>query len=85
VRRHEFDVWSFVPGALLAAFGLAVLLAGVDVTEWSWSWVWPVPFVLAGVLLLLSARRREPAAAPSPPPPPPDDSTEGLPRSDGRA
>jgi hypothetical protein len=84
MRTHRFDPWSFVPGALLAAFGLAVLTSGVDVTDWNLSWVWPVPFIAAGLLILLSARRRAPReplpvheaeapAEPTEPIPPPEE------------
>ena len=61
MRRHRFDIWSFVPGLALSAFGLVVLLGGVDVTDWNFSWAAPAVFILAGLALLLGARnRREP-------------------------
>jgi hypothetical protein len=78
MNRHRFDPWSFLLGALLAAFALIVLVGGVDVTEWNLSWVWPVPFILAGVLMLLSARRRSPEELPSAPTPAGDEHTDPI-------
>jgi cytochrome c-type biogenesis protein CcmH/NrfF len=61
MRRHDFDPWSFVPGILLVAFALVVLVGGVDVTGWNLSWVGPAVLIAAGVTLLVAARgRREP-------------------------
>jgi membrane protein implicated in regulation of membrane protease activity len=71
--RHEFDPWSFVPGLVLGAFGLVVLVGGVDVTGWNFSWVGPAVLIVGGLALLLGSRRRrdalEPATAAPPPPP----------------
>jgi peptidoglycan/LPS O-acetylase OafA/YrhL len=64
MRRHAFDPWSFVPGIVLAAFALVVLIGGVDVTGWNFSWAGPAVLIVLGLALLVGSRgKREPRAA----------------------
>jgi membrane protein implicated in regulation of membrane protease activity len=58
MRPHPFDPWSFVPGVVLGAFALVVLVGGVDVTGWNFSWAAPAVFIAAGLALLLGSRER---------------------------
>lgn len=58
MKRHPFDVLSFVAGALFLAAGIGFLTAGDDVID-NARWLWPVLLVGLGVAGVVSALRRE--------------------------
>lgn len=59
MKRHRFDIFSFVSGLVFAGLGAAYLI-----NDGSWRfdagpWVWPVILVLGGAVVLLSTIRDE--------------------------
>ena len=57
MRRHSFDIFSFVFGLLFVALGLAYL---VNDGRWRFDagpWVWPVVLLVGGAVVLLSTLR----------------------------
>ncbi len=59
MRRHPFDIFSFVFGLVFVALGLAYL---VNDGRWRFDagpWVWPVVLLVGGAIVLLSTLRDE--------------------------
>jgi hypothetical protein len=57
MRRHSFDIFSFVFGLVFVALGLAYL---VNDGRWRFDagpWVWPVVLLFGGAVVLLSTLR----------------------------
>ena len=70
MRRHRFDILSFVSGLVFAGAGIAYL---VNDGRWRFDagpWVWPLVLLVGGTVVLLSTildeRRSRPLAATDP-------------------
>lgn len=54
MRRHRFDIFSFVAGLVFAGAGVAYL---VNDGRWRFDagpWVWPIVLLVGGAVVLLS-------------------------------
>ena len=58
MRRHRFDVLSFVAGAVFVGLGIAFLATGGDVVDEA-RWLWPALLLTLGAAGLLSTLRRD--------------------------
>jgi len=58
MRRHPFDILSFVAGALFVALGIAFLVTHGDVVEDA-HWLWPAALLTLGAAGLASTLRRD--------------------------
>lgn len=58
MRRHPFDPWSFVAGALFLAIALAFLPGHRSVADVSPAWFWTLPLLGLGLLVVLTGIRR---------------------------
>ena len=59
MKRHRFDIFSFVMGLLFAGSGVAYL---INDGRWRFDagpWVWPVILLAGGAVVLLSTIRDE--------------------------
>ena len=56
MKRHPFDVLSFVAGAVFVLLGLAFALAGSDVVDQA-RWVWPAILLSLGTAGLAAVLR----------------------------
>lgn len=60
MRRHSFDIISFLFGALFVAAGTSAILFDDAFTRFDGRWVWPAVFVVGGVAVLATTwGRRE--------------------------
>ena len=71
MKRHSFDVISFLFGALFVAAGVSSVLFDSAFSRFDGRWVWPIVLVVAGVAVLVAtwSRRGNPgsdATSPSP-------------------
>lgn len=70
MKRHPFDLVSFVPGVLAVAIAVVALADGLTIDLLTTDWVWPTVLVGLGVLILASAgigrRAPQPPATPDP-------------------
>lgn len=67
MRRHRFDILSFLSGLVFAGAGVAYL---VNDASWRFDvgpWLWPILLLIGGAVILLSTlvdeRRQRPAEA----------------------
>ena len=58
MKRHPFDLLSFVAGALFVALGIAFLAAGADVLTPA-RWALPALLIAVGGAGLVTALRRD--------------------------
>jgi hypothetical protein len=58
VKRHPFDVLSFVAGAVFIALGVSFLAAGSTVVDQA-HWLWPALLLVLGGAGLASALSRD--------------------------
>jgi cytochrome c oxidase subunit IV len=58
VKRHPFDLLSFVAGAVFVGMAVAFLVAGNDVLHRA-RWLLPVVLLVVGAAGLVSALRRD--------------------------
>jgi hypothetical protein len=56
MKRHPFDVLSFVAGAVFVVLGVAFAIAGGDVVDQA-RWVWPAILLTLGAAGLTSVLR----------------------------
>lgn len=52
MKRHSFDVISFLFGALFVAAGVSAVLFDSAFSRFDGRWVWPIVLVVAGVAVL---------------------------------
>jgi hypothetical protein len=60
VKRHRFDLLSFVAGVVFVGLGAAFLAAGADVVDQA-QWLWPAVLLVLGAAGLASALGRRDA------------------------
>lgn len=84
MKRHPFDLVSFIPGVLAVAIALVALGGGLTLDLLATEWVWPTVLVGMGLLVLASAGigRRAPAPTDTPAPDPTDAPAEEEPHED---
>lgn len=58
MKRHPFDPWSFVFGALFLITGLAFLTDSIDLLHTNAARLWPLPVLAIGLLIVLTSVRR---------------------------
>ena len=58
MKRHPFDILSFVAGALFLAAGIGFMTAGNDLLDHA-RWLWPTLLVSLGAAGVVSALRRD--------------------------
>ena len=58
MKRHPFDIFSFVAGAIFVALGISFAATGDNVLRDA-DWIWPALLVALGVAGLAAALRRD--------------------------
>jgi hypothetical protein len=58
MKRHPFDVLSFVAGAVFVLLGIAFATAGSDVVDQA-QWVWPTILLTLGAAGLAAVLRSQ--------------------------
>lgn len=65
MKRHPFDLVSFVPGVLAVTIALVALGGGLTIDLLATDWVWPAVLVGLGLVVLASAGIGRRAPSPS--------------------
>lgn len=77
MKRHPFDLVSFLPGVLAVGVALVALGGGLTIDLLATEWVWPSVLVALGLLVLASAGMGR--RAPTTPEATPDDTADEAP------
>lgn len=69
MKRHSFDLVSFLFGILFVGMGLTGAFADEDVTFLQVRWLWPVLLITAGLAVVAFTLRRDDRGPEEPPGP----------------